>query len=228
MHDHIQRLKLKIREMEVATLANEARLKASEDRLEHQQRINDGNVVLLETLQTQHTNARAEHADCSVLLQNVQAEHAALHALHVRQQLVLANSETERQERQEANDAFRLEVDILRENNEALVLQTTSLKLERNARKKKESNAKRSVLRSFQWREDKVDASVLRGAVGFGGATSELVVDDADEEQKRCPIGHEKTYLKLSSSKDLMENFMTTWRKHLSRKKGLRCLPSQK
>jgi hypothetical protein len=48
MHDHIQRLKLKIREMEVATLANEARLKASEDRLEHQQRIIDGNVVLLE------------------------------------------------------------------------------------------------------------------------------------------------------------------------------------
>ena len=114
MHDHIQRLKLKIREMEVATLANEARLKASEDRLEHQQRIIDGNVVLLETLQTQHTNAQAEHADCSVLLQNVQAEHAALHALHVRQQLVLANSETERQERQEASDAFQLEVEILR------------------------------------------------------------------------------------------------------------------
>jgi hypothetical protein len=174
MHDHIQRLKLKIREMEVATLANEARLKASEDRLEHQQRIIDGNVVLLETLQTQHTNAQAEHADCSVLLHNVQAEHAALHALHVRQQLVLANSETERQERQqEASDAFQLEVEILRENNEALVLQTTSLKLERNARKEKESNAKRSVLRSFQWREDKVDASVLRGAVGFWDATSE-------------------------------------------------------
>ena len=191
MHDHIQRLKLKIREMEVATQANEARLKASEDRLEHQQRIIDGNVVLLETLQTQHTNAQAEHADCSVLLQNVQAEHAALHALHVRQQLVLANSETERQERQEASDAFELEVAHLRENNEALVLnnealvvETTSLKLDRNARKKKESNAKRSVLRSFQWREYKVDASVLRGAVGFWGATSELV-DDADEDKKR-------------------------------------------
>ena len=88
MHDHIERLKLKIREMEVATLANEARLKASEVRLEHQERTIDGNAVVLENLQTQHTNA--------------QAEHAALHALHVRQQLVLANSETERQERQEA------------------------------------------------------------------------------------------------------------------------------
>ena len=197
MHDHIQRLKLKIREMEVATLANEARLKASEDRLEHQQRIIDGNVVLLETLHTQYNNAQAEHADCSVLLQNVQAEHAALHALHVRQQLVLANSETERQEREEANDALQLEVEILRENNEALVLQTTSLKLERNARKKKESNAKRSVLRSFQWREDKVDASVLRGAIGFWAATSELVVDDADEEQKRMSNRARKNILKV-------------------------------
>jgi hypothetical protein len=102
MHDHIERLKLKIREMEVATLANEARLKASEVRLEHQERTIDGNAAVLENLQTQHTNAQAEHADCSVLLQTVQAEHAALHALHVRQQLVLANSETERQERQEA------------------------------------------------------------------------------------------------------------------------------
>jgi hypothetical protein len=198
MHDHIKRLKLKIREMEVATLANEARLKASEDKLEHQQRIIDGNVVLLETLETQHTNAQAEHADCSVLLQTVQAEHAALHALHVRQQLVLANSETERQEeRQEASDAFQLEIARLRENNESLVLQTTSLKLERNALKKKESNAKRSVLRSFQWREDKVDASVLRGAVGFWGATSELVGDDADEEQKRMSNRARKNILKV-------------------------------
>jgi hypothetical protein len=86
----------------------------------------------------------------------------------------LAQSQTERQERQDARDAFELEVAHLRENNEALLLETTSLKLERNARKK-ESNAKRSVLRSFQWREDKVDASVLRGAVVFWGATSELV-----------------------------------------------------
>ena len=74
-----------------------------------------------------------------------------------------------------------MEVAHLRENNEVLLLEATSLKLERNARKKKESNAKRSVLRSFQWREDKVDASVLRGAVAFWGATSELV-DDCDED----------------------------------------------
>jgi hypothetical protein len=72
----------------------------------------------------------------------------------------------------------------VRMNNEALLLESTSLKLEHKARKKRESNAKRSVLRSFQWREDKVDASVLRGAVAFWGATSELV-DDADDDKKR-------------------------------------------
>ncbi len=50
--------------------------------------------------------------------------------------------------------------------------------------KKKEANAKRSVLRSFDWREEKVDASVLCGAVAFWGATAE-VVDEADEDRKR-------------------------------------------
>jgi hypothetical protein len=89
-----------------------------------------------------------------------------------------------------------MEVAHLRENNEALLLETTSLKLERNARKKKESNAKRSVLRSFQWREDKVDASVLRGAVAFWGATSELA-DDADEEKKRMSNRARKNILKV-------------------------------
>ncbi len=108
----------------------------------------------------------------------------------------MAQSQTERQERQDARDAFKLEVAHLREKNEALLLETTSLKLERKARKKKESNAKRSVLRSFQWREDKVDASVLRGAVTFWGATSELV-DDCDEDKKRMSNRARKNILKV-------------------------------
>jgi hypothetical protein len=127
--NHIERLKSKIREMEVTNLANEARLKASEDRLEHQQRTIDGNAVLLQNLQAEHTIAQSEHADCTVLLQTVQADHAALQDVHERQQVVLAQSQTERQERQDARDAFELEVAHLRENNEALLLETTSLKL---------------------------------------------------------------------------------------------------
>ncbi len=55
MHkNHIERLKSKIREMEVTSLASKARLKASEDRLEQEQRTIDSNAVLLQTLQAQH------------------------------------------------------------------------------------------------------------------------------------------------------------------------------
>ena len=70
------------------------------------------------------------------------------------------------------------------------------MKEERSARKKKESNAKRSVLRSFDWREDRVDASVLRGAVAFWGATCELV-EDANEEQKRMSNKARQNILKV-------------------------------
>jgi hypothetical protein len=68
--NHIERLKRKIREMEVTSMESEARLKASEDRLEHQQRTIDSNAVLLQTLQTQHTNAQAEKVSMNVALQN--------------------------------------------------------------------------------------------------------------------------------------------------------------
>ena len=42
---------------------------------------------------------------------------------------------------------------------------------EEHSRKQEVRNAKRSVLRSFNWREKNVDAAVLRGAVAFWGAT---------------------------------------------------------
>ena len=158
--------------MEVNTQASEARLKASEDRLEEQQRINNRNALLIQTLQTQQ-------ARNDLLIQTAQAA-----------KLILI------EEREEARNAFELEVAYLRENNDALGLESTALKQERSARKKKESNAKRSVLRSFDWREDKVDASVLRGAVAFWGATTGLVEDDT-EEQKRISNKARQNILKV-------------------------------
>ena len=210
VHNHIERLKSKISEMLVNSQASEARQIASEERLEQQQRIIDRNAFLIQTLQTQQaTNAlvietaQAEKLALnvtlesnSVLLQTAQAEHAALQVVHLRQEIILANSQTEIQERQEARDAFELEVAYLRDNNDALGLEITALKEERSARKKKESNAKRSVLRSFDWREDRVDASVLRGAVAFWGATCELV-EDANEEQKRMSNKARQNILKV-------------------------------
>ncbi len=153
--NHIERLKSKIREMLVNSQVSEARLKASDERLEQQQRTIDSNALLIQTLQTQQAMKLALNVTLeknSVLLQTAQAEHASLQVVHFRQEIVLANSQTESQERQEARDAFELEVAHLRDDNVALGLESTALKLERSARKKKESNAKRSVLRSFDWR----------------------------------------------------------------------------
>ena len=99
--------------MEVNTQASEARLKASEDRLEEQQRINNRNALLIQTLQTQQ-------ARNDLLIQTAQAA-----------KLILI------EEREEARNAFELEVAYLRENNDALGLESTALKQERSARKKK-------------------------------------------------------------------------------------------
>ena len=148
--NHIQRLKSKISALEVSLVASDVLQKASQERLEHQDRTIASNALLLGALRTQH-----------------------------------ANGQTEIEERQEASAAFVAEVARLRAENVALVIETTSLKFERNASKKKEANAKRSVLRSFQWREDKVDASVLRGTVAFWAATAEVVDDDDDEKKRR-------------------------------------------
>ena len=208
--NHIERLKSKISALLVNRQASDARQIASDERLEQQQRLIDSNALLIQTLQTQQgvialllETAEAEKIAVNVtlernsaLLQTAQAEHAALQVVHLRQAIVLANSQTESQERQEARDAFELEVAYLRDNNDALGVESLALKQERSARKKKDANAKRSVLRSFDWREDKVDASVLRGAVAFWGATTGLVEDDT-EEQKRISNKARQNILKV-------------------------------
>ena len=70
------------------------------------------------------------------------------------------------------------------------------------------------MLRSFDWREEKVDALVLRGAVAFWVATAE-VVDEADEDKNVGRIRHVRKYCRSLLSKDLMGKFIPIWRKHL-------------
>ena len=66
VHNHIERLKSKISEMLVKSQASEARLIASEERLEQQQRIIDRNALLIQTLQTQATsNERFGDRNCT-------------------------------------------------------------------------------------------------------------------------------------------------------------------
>ena len=204
--DHIQRLKFKMGAMEVQRLEREALLKAKDEILEDQQDTIERNALLLEGIRTQLTNAQGEKAvllegirtpgNNAVLLQTVQAQLAGLEADYAGVQVALINSQNVTDEKQEACDAFAAEVQELRENSELLLTQTAALKQEKRTRKKKEDTAKCSVLRSFQWREQNVDAVVLRGAVAFWAATENPGEVD-DEEAKRTSSKVRKQILKV-------------------------------
>ncbi len=68
--NHIERLKYKISEMEVKRVESESRLQASEERLASQQHIIESNVLLLHTLQAQHTSAEADKIALSLSLES--------------------------------------------------------------------------------------------------------------------------------------------------------------
>ena len=204
--DHIQRLKFKMGAMEVQRLEREALLKAKDEILEEQQHTIERNALLLEGIRTQLTNAQGEKAvllegirtqgNNAVLLQTVQAQLAVLEADYAGVQVALLNSQNETDEKQEACDAFAAELQELRERSELLQTKTAALKQEKRTLKKKEDTAKCSVLRSFQWREQNVDAVVLRGAVAFWAATESPGEVD-DEEAKRTSSKVRKQILKV-------------------------------
>jgi hypothetical protein len=133
-------------------------------------------------------------------------------------QVALANSGIETREKQAACDVFEAEVTLLRERNEVLMLKTASMKHERRARKKKESNAKRSVLKSFQWREQHVDASVLRGAVAFWGATPDPV-EDVHEDKTRLSNKARQNILKVIVEQGFNGELYDEMEKHFVQKK---------
>jgi hypothetical protein len=184
--NHIERLKFNISEMEVAARAIEERLIASEAQVADQERIINSNALLLQALQTQQLERLGE----------VQGQHICLQAEHVRVQRSLVESERVRNEKVEACNAFEEEVTGLRLESETLQVKTDILMVERRCQKKKEANAKRAVLRSFNWREANVDTSVLRGAVAFWAATPEGVQED-NEDKKRMSNKARKNILKV-------------------------------
>ncbi len=59
------------------------------------------------------------------------------------------------------------EITLLREQCAAISEKKETLVKEEHSHKQELRNAKRSVLRSFDWREKNVDAAVLRGVVAF-------------------------------------------------------------
>jgi hypothetical protein len=68
--NHIERLKSKIREMEVSRVASEALQKASQERLEHQELTIASNALLLEALRTQHANGLADKVSLNLPIDN--------------------------------------------------------------------------------------------------------------------------------------------------------------
>jgi len=223
--NHIERLKFKIREMAVKRIETEALLKASEDRLASQQHTIDSNALLLQSLEVEQTNVQAEKVALNLALENngfmlqtVQAEQAALQCDHATVQVAFVNSGRETREKQAACDVFEAQVTLLRERNEVLMLKTASMKHERRARKKKESNAKRSVLKSFQWREQHVDASVLRGAVAFWGATPDPV-EDVHEDKTRMSNKARQNILKVIVEQGFNGELYDEMEKHFVQKK---------
>ncbi len=111
-------------------------------------------------------------------------------------QVALSNSQNETDEKQEACDAFAAKVIELRERSELLLTKTAALKQERQTRKKKDDSAKCSVLQSFQWREQNVDAVVLRGGVAFWAATA-VPGEVDDEDAKRTSSKVRKQILQV-------------------------------
>ncbi len=160
--------------------------------MEDQQRIINSNALLLQGLQTAQANALLERKR----LDQMQVQHILLQAEHLRLQRSLEESERVRNEKVEACNAFEEEVQALREESQARQVKTEVLMAERKCLKKKEANAKRTVLRSFNWREGNVDASVLRGAVAFWAATPEGVQDDYNDK-KRMSNKARKNILKV-------------------------------
>jgi hypothetical protein len=157
--NHIERLKYNISEMEVASRATEVRLIASEAQVEDQQGIINSrvaqvedqqgiinsNALLLQGLQTEQANALLERAR----LDQMEVQHILLQAEHLRVQRLLEDSERVRNEKVEACNAFEDEVQALRAESQARLFKTEVLMAERKCLKKKEANAKRTVLRSF-------------------------------------------------------------------------------
>ena len=130
--------------------------------------------------ETKRVDAETSLREKDVVLQCLQAQHQALQLDNARLEGRLIVNEIEKAEKQEAWEECKAEIALLRERGGQLLDKKDVLENADRNRKRREYNCKRSVLRSFKWKEDSVEASVLRGAVAFWGATQ----DDATEEDE--------------------------------------------
>jgi hypothetical protein len=72
-----------------------------------------------------------------------------------------------------ARQACEEEITLLRNRSGVILESLDSLEEEKLARKQRYYKAKKSVLRSFPWKEKEIDPFILEGAVAFWAATGE-------------------------------------------------------
>ena len=82
---------------------------------------------------------------------------------------------------QRARQACVEEIVLLRKRSAEIQQNLDMLEAEKLTRTLHDYNARRSVLRSFRWKEKEVDPVVLEGAVAFWGATA----DDESKDRTR-------------------------------------------
>ena len=99
---------------------------------------------------------------------------------------------------QRARQACVEEIVLLRKRSAEIQQNLDMLEAEKLTRTRHDYNARRSVLRSFRWKEKEVDPVVLEGAVAFWGAT-------ADDE---------RTGRGRRTSKDMRKNILKALFKH--------------
>jgi DNA repair exonuclease SbcCD ATPase subunit len=157
VHKQIERMKRKLSDIELENAQYKARSEEGVALAEEQKRTIQNKLLVIEALQKRFSEHEEAHIATQMHIQSMEDERTALQSHNTTLMQTLNASQGEKT--------------ILREQCAEISDKNATLIKEEHSRKQEVRNAKRSVLRSFNWREKNVNAAVLRGAVTFWGAT---------------------------------------------------------
>jgi DNA repair exonuclease SbcCD ATPase subunit len=188
VHKQIERMKRKLSEIEVENAQYKARLEDVVAQAEEQRRMkrklseieveNAQYKARLEDVVAQAEEQRRTIQNKLLVIEALQKRFSEKEETHIATQNHIQSLEEERMVLQSHNTVLMQSLNASQGENTNLCEQcaeisgkNATLIKEEHSRKQEVRNAKRSVLRSFNWREKNVDDAVLRGAVAFWGAT---------------------------------------------------------
>lgn len=182
VHKQIERMKRKLSEIELENAQYKARLEDGVKHAEEQRRTIQNKLLVIEALEKRFSEREEAHIATQIRIQSLEEERTVLQSRNTALTQSLNAS-------QEENTNLCEECAEISDKNATLIK-------EEHSRKQEVRNAKRSVLRSFNWREKNVDAAVLRGAVAFWGATK-APGHEQNGENKRISCRARKQILKV-------------------------------